>query len=991
MKKKITLDCISPPSRCLKNPEISESETELLKVAGSLPGFKENLKDITINIEVPYNIDLKTNMFRLVEKKELKKSFGPIKIYVNKIPRGASLLARLIYNLSKNMDASKLLVITPSEPLAKIISEHLKVPLLTESIASSWFFSKQKIAIIDYNNIARNPWILGASEETVLLLPERIIAHKSRQNPGRGLLWETLWFAQSLGATSISRALTLMYNKGFIQEAKLISEPTELVPDAKEGLSKPNADYLTTYSERTFKELWGASLKLRGYQVESLYSLYSILSPKGSGTAIIILPTGAGKSAIFQVAARVLADIGWGSTPLIISPLRALIHDQVKNAIKKGLKTAYIDATVPKDKRTEALDLALAGLLDLLYITPERFESPEFEKILRESDCALIVLDEAHTISRWGMSFRPSYLYMAKVIGEIKKTRRDLPIMALTATAPPDIVDDVIEVLGNKENVREIKLDLSSPPSYPEIRPGEVLILRASPIRDEIKFDIRPGAFGEERIKDLAFLLKELIRWSEALDEPWIGLVYTGYVKSKRVTWANAEEIARRLSDMIGEKVIYYHGKLTSRQRKEIEDAVEKVSLGNQGPRLIVATKAFGMGIDIPNIRFVVHFMPSDSIEDFYQEVGRAARDGKEAKAIAYYNSEDFRIKESLKVREVVRPSDVLILYNFIVKTAKYSKSRKKALIPLQALYKLLGSKERASKALEILRLSSILDYTVIEGSLSISNDECLIRFDKEVCVSVSQDMQRILGRIRLCSSKGSPIPQVGIEIAGKKFGESCENGLDIVLGKDKYYYIELSPWRRHSPRLALSPDVYVRTLFMSSIDIRKLRELKNLLEEALKAKARGGMAVNSLMKNMIRKALEESSESLRSLEEILNRLGIKECESLEECLNEIGNIVIELDRRIGESSYILAAAGSEMASILKRYAEEKLGRTIRDPAVEYRRLLTSARKGPHNLSNRGFVILLVSNESRSLKIILEKLSDYPYKFVFIFKRSNLA
>ncbi len=990
--ERIVLDCVSPPSKCLDNTEeLSEGERELLKVAGDLPlpSPISSSSEEKMSVEIPYNLNIKAKHFKIVEKGELRRAMGSPKIYVSKIPRGLQSIAKITEGLIHGLNVNKLLIVVPSEPLARYFSKALSATLISRDNVSDWYYSAEKVAVIDYKRMLRYPWILSMSDELIVLLPERIVSHESKQVLGFNLLWETLWFAQSLGGVAVSRALRLMYEKGLITEAKIIGGTEE--PFIENDSGNIDVKDLVEYSNEVFKELWGPGFELRGYQIDSLYSLYSSLSTNEAGTLIVILPTGAGKSAIFQVSARVLADIGWGSSSLIISPLRALIHDQVRNATKRGLKVAYIDATVSKAKREEILDLALSGILDLLYITPERFENPEFEGFLREGEPSLIVLDEAHTLSRWGMSFRPSYLYMAKVINEIRKERKDLPVMALTATAPQDVVDDIIEVLGKKNEIKEIKLDLRSPPSYPNVDPGNTIILRASPIRDEITFDVRPGAFGEDRIKDLATLIKDLAKWADTFGESWIGLIYTGYVKSRKLSWANAEELAKRLSSLIKEEVIYYHGKLTPRQREQIENLVERVSKGEEGPRLVVATKAFGMGIDIPNIRFVVHFTPSDSVEDYYQEVGRAARDGKEAKAVAYYNLEDFKIKENIKLKEAIKPSDVLVLYNFIVQMARLSRNRKEALIPSQAFYKLLGSKERFSKALEILRLSGMLDYTVIEGSPYIdSNGECLIKIGK-YCLSISDHTEgtSIKGRIIFCVDRNTPIPQVKMQVLDKSFGDPCENGTEIMLMKDRYYYIELSPWKKHSPRLALPPDVYIKTLFMSRSEIKKIEELKDLFEEALKAKSKGGASVDRIMRSSIKKALERNVENLKLLEEVLKKLGVRECDALEDCLKEMGDIVIKLNKSIGEGSYMVAVAGSELASVAKRYIEERLGRTIKDPAAEYRRLLSSARRGPHSLLNKGFIVLLVSEGSRSLKIMLEKLSEYPYKFVFILKKKG--
>ncbi len=976
--KNLVYDCLRPPSCCISARELSEQERSLMNVAGGLPGLDHQPSNKIREVNLRSEVDKLISMNRELES---------IKFYAGRIPKDPCKLAGLIEKMIER--PLKTLVITPSKILSESLSKCLKAFHIRKGDdIITWFYDgNERIAVVSYEDLIKDPWMTSLTENIISVLPEKVTVKYSKLPPDRALFWETLWLVHTLGGTTLSRAVSYLYTKGLLKEAKPFGEPLEGLT-SKGSLPNLDATALINYSEKVFKSLWGKDLTLRGYQIDALYALYSSVSLTKSRTLVVILPTGAGKSAIFQVASRVINDLGLGSVSVVISPLRALIHDQVRGALRRGLKVAYIDSTVPKERREEIIDLALSGLLDLLYITPERFEDPEFESLIRRSDVSLVILDEAHTLSRWGMSFRPSYLYMAKVVSEVKAKEGDLPVLALTATASPDVVGDIVEVIEGKREFREIRIDVRAPSQKPKVLPGEVVVLRASPIRDEIRFDVRPAPFGEERINDLSNLLRDLVKWANSKGEPWIGLVYTSYVKSKKLSWANAEEIAKKLSEALGnDKILFYHGKLSSSSRRRVEELLEKVSKGIEDPKILVATKAFGMGIDIPNIRFVVHVMPSDSIEDYYQEVGRAARDGKEAWAIAYYNPEDFEFKERLKRREVIKPSDVLILYNFITSIAKHSKGGRTALLPSEVLIKLLGSRERASRALETLRLSGLLDYTVIEGIPILSEGDCLVKLGG-LCISISRKEENlIIGRLSFCMPKESPIPIVGINIGGRRIGEECPEAIDVIFNKDKYYYIELSPWLRHAPRLTLPPDVYLRTLISSTAEINKIKDLKEMLEKAIKARSRGGQgAVDEILKFHIENALEREVRYLRSAEELLKKLGIRECHELKECINEIWEVVKTLEEGIGEGSYVLATTGSELGSILKTYVEQKLGRMIKDPAAEYRRLMSSARRGPHSLLNRGFIILFASSESRSLKIALEKLSDYPYKFVFIYR-----
>ncbi len=301
---------------------------------------------------------------------------------------------------------------------------------------------------------------------------------------------------------------------------------------------------------------------------------------------LALLPTGGGKSLCYQVPGLV-----YGGLTLVISPLIALMRDQVEGLQKRGLSAIAMDSTLPKPLREKALQDAREGRLQFLYASPERMVLPAFQEALQELPIRLVAVDEAHCISQWGHDFRGAYLELWRLHQVL---RPEVPWIALTATATPRVQKDIIDLL----RLRQPK------------------IIRQPFYRPNFYYAV---VYDVDKDKRLIQSLNKLTG---------SGIVY---VNSRRSAVQVAEKLRRW-----GFSAAAYHAGLPTKMRSEVQEAWihEKV-------RLIVATSAFGMGIDKPNTRFVLHYNLSAEPEAYFQEVGRAGRDGELAYAVALYSPQD--------------------------------------------------------------------------------------------------------------------------------------------------------------------------------------------------------------------------------------------------------------------------------------------------------------------------------------------------------------
>ena len=318
---------------------------------------------------------------------------------------------------------------------------------------------------------------------------------------------------------------------------------------------------------------------------------------------LALMPTGGGKSICFQVPTLVMAqDDPNKRLCLVITPLIALMRDQVANLQERGIHAAAIYTGMSYDKQRIALDNCLYGPYHFLYCSPERLESEEFRKRLADLPIGLIAVDEAHCISQWGYDFRPSYLNIAAV----RELLPNVPVLALTATATPETIDDIQDKLGFTEKN----------------------VLRKSFHRDNLIYVVRRTMNKAEQV---AHILSKV---------PGSAIVY---VRNRK----RAQELADFLH------TDYYHAGLTTKERNDRQEAWTRGDI-----RVIVATNAFGMGIDKPDVRVVIHVDLPNTIESYYQEAGRAGRDGQTAYAVLLYNADEDKAKIKKRIVDTYPPKE---------------------------------------------------------------------------------------------------------------------------------------------------------------------------------------------------------------------------------------------------------------------------------------------------------------------------------------------
>lgn len=308
---------------------------------------------------------------------------------------------------------------------------------------------------------------------------------------------------------------------------------------------------------------------------------------------LAVMPTGSGKSAIYQIAGFLIP----GPT-VIVSPLVALQHDQVEAIAEQDVGEAgVVNSTIKDAERQEAFENLKQGNLEFLFLAPEQFNNAETLKHLQAAKPSLFVVDEAHCISEWGHDFRPDYLRLGTVIEALGRPR----VLALTATAAPPVREEILSRL--------------------EMRDPQVVVQG---------FD-RPNIWlGVQRFEDDTEKQDALLRRVSKIQKP--GIVYVA-------TRKRAEEVAGALSEQ-GIKAIFYHAGMKAKDREQAQAAFM-----NDEADVLVATTAFGMGVDKPNVRFVFHYDISNSVDSYYQEIGRAGRDGEKSLALLFYNPEDLKLR----------------------------------------------------------------------------------------------------------------------------------------------------------------------------------------------------------------------------------------------------------------------------------------------------------------------------------------------------------
>ncbi|MFL6216037.1 MAG: RecQ family ATP-dependent DNA helicase, partial [Blastocatellia bacterium] len=391
---------------------------------------------------------------------------------------------------------------------------------------------------------------------------------------------------------------------------------------------------------------------------------------------LAIMPTGAGKSLTYQLPALHLKG-----TTIIVSPLIALMKDQTEKLQALGFDATQINSALTAREQSEALEQIESAQSEFVFATPERLAEPSFITTLATNKIDFIVIDEAHCISQWGHDFRPAFLALKEALGALG----DPPVLALTATATDEIIADIKHQLGRPE-MQVIKLGIYRP---------------------NLHYEVARVTNDLEKRMQIARLLQET---------DGAGIVYCATVK--------AVEALTDYLKSAGFDVARYHGRLPARER---HDTQEQFMAGKL--KVMIATNAFGMGIDRPDLRFVAHYQMPGTLEAYYQESGRAGRDGEPSRCVLLYLLDDRRTQMFFMGGRYPKPSDIQAVYTALERLRADERAAKLALIQ-ESASEVAKSKVRvilsAMKEMKLVRESRGAQYRLIKTGLSSAELETI-------------------------------------------------------------------------------------------------------------------------------------------------------------------------------------------------------------------------------------------------------------------------
>ncbi len=484
--------------------------------------------------------------------------------------------------------------------------------------------------------------------------------------------------------------------------------PAETSPKAAPSRSKPRPQAAGVPWSRLQTEArkhFGLP-SLRPGQREVLEAIFS------GRDVLALMPTGSGKSLCYQLPALLLPK-----PVVVVSPLIALMQDQEKKAEDAAIAVERVDSTLTVAEHREAQAAIEQATAQLLYVTPERLEKAEFLEDLRRTGVSLLAIDEAHCVSQWGHDFRPAYMGLAYAREQLGNP----PVVALTATATEAVVDDIV-----------LQLQMQRP-----------VIVNTGTERPNLHFAVHHTVNKEAKLKRVA----DMVAGSEGS-----GIVYTASVKS-------AVELYEWLKES-GVSVGRYHGKMPPREREAMQAAFMAGEY-----RVLIATKAFGMGIDKPDIRFVYHYEFPDSLESYYQEAGRAGRDGLPARAVLLYRLEDKRIQRFFLLGRYPRMEELRAVLGALDSPGHAPAIAERAEVP----------RRRAQAILYILKSAGLVRRTargyVRPGEAAPDNDlEALLQSFAE---RGGEDRKRLGEMMRYAESPRCR-KQLLREYFGEEAGEAC-------------------------------------------------------------------------------------------------------------------------------------------------------------------------------------------------------------------------